>query len=161
MANITSLSKRQLPEAIRVLRDTWADSYSSCFTPDVVERASAVWHDPTLLDKQMKNPDVKFLAALEGDSLVGLSTVIRRDDGGIVIGRLYVHPSAQHRGIGTRLYEMSIDAFPGATRAHVEVDERSAKGLSFYRKLGFSETGQRTEVIEGLAMKVLILERDL
>ncbi len=159
MITITALEQRLLPDAIELMRDTWKDTCSGYLSSDVVEKVSAVWHDQNLLNKQMMNPDVKFLAAWEGDSLAGVSTVVNRGDGSVVIGRFYVRPSRQGRGVGKKLYEKAASVFPGTSRIHVEVDEGNRKGVLFLEKLGFSVTGSRTEYLENVPVKVLILEK--
>jgi len=161
MIIINALEENEIPAAIELILETWMATYSGFLSPGTIERVSSLWHNPRLLNKQIVNPDVRFLAARDGGAIVGLSTVIRRTDGGIVIGRFYVHPSSQGRGIGKELFERSISAFGGATLARVEVDERNERALAFFGKRGFVKTGEREEDFEGTKLSLHILEKKL
>ena len=161
MFEISKIKENEIPAVIDLLRETWADTYSSCLTKEVVEIVTSLWHNPNLLNKQIENPDVVFLVARGNDTILGVSTVIKVTTENIVMGRLYVHPKHQGKGVGAQLYDESIKAFSGTKKVHVEVEENNAVGVLFYVKRGFSKVAMKKEDVEGIELKVIVMEKEL
>lgn len=159
---IREITTEDLPAAEQLLSYTWADTYASFLSDQIIHKVTEIWHNPELLKKQISNPHVHFLIALnEEKKIIGLSTAVENDAGNIVLGRLYIHPESQRQGIGADLLQQSIDRFPEAKIIHLEVEESDIKGVNFYRKEGFKDTGERIENIDGTRLKVLIMEKEL
>ncbi|PKL39720.1 MAG: GNAT family N-acetyltransferase [Spirochaetae bacterium HGW-Spirochaetae-1] len=160
MITIREVTENDLPDVEQLLSYTWADTYASFLSDKIIHKVTELWHNPQLLRKQIQNPHVHFLIAVNEDgTFVGLSTAVINDEKNIVLGRLYVHPQHQHRGIGTRLLKKSIDNFPEARTVHLEVEENDIKGVRFYLKHGFLEIERRQENMEGTILNVLIMEK--
>lgn len=159
---IREIQYEDLAAAEELLSYTWADTYASFLSDHIIQKVTELWHNPELLKKQISNPHVHFLIA-EDDTgkIIGLSTAIENDEGNIVLGRLYVHPECQRRGVGADLLNQSIEQYPGAKKIHLEVEESDVKGVNFYKKMGFSVTDERFESIDGTHLKVLIMEKML
>lgn len=75
----------------------------------------------------------------------------------LVLGRLYVLPAWQRRGIGHRLLAAALDAHPRAATVALKVEAANAKALAFYAQQGFTV---RREAIEDGA-RVLHLDKAL
>jgi ribosomal protein S18 acetylase RimI-like enzyme len=68
--------------------------------------------------------------------------------GALFLSRLYVRPSWQRRGVGTRMLGAVVERHPEAARMRLNVESENGKGVAFYRRHGFAVVGERTE--EGL-----------
>ena len=75
----------------------------------------------------------------------------------VLLLRLYILPRWQRRGIGSRLLDAVIQAYPGSTALRLSVEADNLKGVSFYRRHGFELRGEQVE--EG--RKVLRMEKTL
>ena len=78
------------------------------------------------------------------------------------VGGLWVHPSFQRRGIGSRLMdvgEAEIRA-AGHTRARLQYSEWNVAAPLFYRARGYVETGSSTDLF-GVERRVIAMRRDL
>ena len=77
------------------------------------------------------------LKALHRGRLAG-SVRARESHGTCHIGRLVVSPTAQGRGIGTRLMQEIEASFPSARRFELFTGSRSERNLRLYRRLGYA-----------------------
>jgi ribosomal protein S18 acetylase RimI-like enzyme len=59
------------------------------------------------------------------------------DDNTARIFQLYVLPSFQKRGIGSKLMDAAIKHFDRTKKVVLEVEEGNRKGIAFYAKYGF------------------------
>ena len=75
-------------------------------------------------------------------------------EGTCYIGRLIVHPSAQGRGLGTRLMTAIEARFARAARYELFTGDRSMRNLRLYEKLGY--TRQRVESLNALTTLVYL-----
>lgn len=79
-----------------------------------------------------------FLKASCGDSHQLVGSVRARVEGGTCfIGRLFVHPDAQGRGIGSLLMRELEHRQPQTQRFELFTGHRSSRNLSFYQHLGY------------------------
>ena len=150
-------------EAIKkVLSETWKDTYSPFLPADVIQKVTALWHSPETLDAEIENDGVFFHVAKDDQgAIVGLLTAGRPSDEIVSIGRLYVLPGSQRQGIGGKLLGACVAAFPGARKLVLEVEAQNDKGLAFYRKQGFREISRKEEELEGIALTVVEMEKQL
>ncbi len=81
-----------------------------------------------------------------GSNVIG-SVLLSRDDDSIKVNNLVVEPSAQGRGYGRVL----MDHAEGMARAQglaavtLFTNERMHENIALYTKIGFTETGRKTE----------------
>ena len=73
--------------------------------------------------------------------MVGMVSAGRTDENTIKVYQLYVMPTYQRRGIGSKLMNAAIEYF-GAEKVVLEVEEGNKKGVSFYSKFGFTYPGK-------------------
>lgn len=162
MVTVQRARVEEVPEIKQVLTETWVDTYGTFLSQDTIQKVTTVWHDPQLLASQVEDPEVFFgVAKDEGNTILGLVTVRRLGDDAAAMSRLYVSPQYQRKGIGSRLLQASMVAFPGTRRLLLEVEEQNQKGLSFCRKQGFQEISRKEETVEGETLKVVEMERQL
>ncbi|MPZ14529.1 MAG: GNAT family N-acetyltransferase [Chloroflexi bacterium] len=143
-----------------VLSETWHDTYASLLPDSAIETITSQWHAPKLLAEQMQNPDIYFAIARDEGEIAGVITARKQEDV-IFVGRLYVRPQCQRRGIGTQLLEASYRAFPAVQRARLTVEAQNLKGVAFYRKQGFRETARMFEEVAGARLENVVMERSL
>ncbi len=150
-------------EAIKkVLSETWKDTYSPFLPAHVIQKVTALWHSPETLAAEIENDGVFFHVAKDDQgAIVGLLTAGRPSDEIVSIGRLYVLPGSQRQGIGGKLLSACVAAFPGARKLVLEVEAQNDKGLAFYRKQGFREISRKEEELEGIALTVVEMEKQL
>ena len=162
MVTVQRANVEEVQEIKQVLSETWIDTYGSFLSQDTIQKVTTVWHNPQLLASQVQNPEIFFgVAKDEGNTILGLVTARKQGDDAVVVDRLYVSPQYQRKGIGSKLLEESIIAFPGTRRLRLEVEEQNEKGLSFYRKQGFKEISWKEERVEDETLKVIEMEKQL
>jgi ribosomal protein S18 acetylase RimI-like enzyme len=160
VAHIERATVDDVPMIKEVLRETWQDTYERLLPKAAIETVTSQWHAPELLTEQIRNPDVYFAIARDGKVVAGVITA-RENDDAIVVDRLYVRPQYQRRGIGLQLLESSYRAFRTAQTARLAVEAENRKGIAFYAKHGFRETGRMTEQIAGASLENVVMERSL
>jgi ribosomal protein S18 acetylase RimI-like enzyme len=146
-----------LEQVRRLLVETWHDTYDPLIGPEKVTAITAQWHAPEVLARQIETPDSLFLVAFHEAELVGHALAQFRQPPIVMLLRLYVLPRRQRRGIGGRLLDAVVEAYPGATALRLLVEADNPKGVSFYKAHGFEERGEQLE--DG--MKSLRMERML
>jgi ribosomal protein S18 acetylase RimI-like enzyme len=159
MITIYKVQQEDISEVKQVLSHTWKDTYGSFLSDKTIEKVTTVWHDPEALKAQAMNPEIYFAVAKEEGKIVGLITARKIDDVTIFMNRLYIHPDYQRQGIGSKLFDSSLEAFPNAKVVRLEVEEENKKGLSFYLKQGFKEVERKTDEIEGEILKSIVMEK--
>ena len=149
-------------EIKQVLSKTWTDTYGPFLPAEVIQKVTSLWHSPETLASEIENDRVFFHVAKDDQgAIVGLLTAGQPSAEIISIGRLYVLPGSQRQGIGAKLLDTCVAAYPGAQKLVLEVEAQNEKGLAFYRKQGFREVSRKEEELEGIALTVVELEKPL
>ena len=162
MITIQPAAADDIRQIKQVLTETWIDTYQTFIPVEVIQNITALWHSPETLAAEIEIENVYFaLAKDETNAVLGLLTAARRDNEIVAIGRLYVLPAHQRRGIGAMLLDACIAAFPGARQLRLEVEAENAKGLAFYRKQGFKELARKLETIEDIELTTIEMELQL
>ncbi|MDE0141366.1 MAG: GNAT family N-acetyltransferase [Caldilineaceae bacterium] len=152
----------EVQEIKQVLSETWIDTYSSFLPVEVIHKITSLWHSPATLAAEIENERVLFnVAKNEQGEIIGLLTANRPSDEVIYIARLYVLPGHQRQGIGGKLLDACVQAFPGAEILRLEVEEQNEKGLLFYLKQGFRKRSRKEEELEGISLMVIGMEKRL
>ena len=162
MITIQPAEVEEVQEIKQVLSETWIDTYISFLPVDVIHKITSLWHTPEGLAAEIEDERVCFsVAKNEHGVILGLVTAGRPTDEVVYIARLYVLPGHQRQGIGTRLMDACVAAFPGTGTLRLEVEEQNEKGLSFYRKQGFREISRKKVELEGVSLTVVEMEKKL
>ena len=162
MITVQSAKVDEVPEIKQVLSLTWTDTYGPFLPAEVIKIVTSLWHSPETLAAEIENDRVFFHVAKDDQgTIVGLLTAGRPSDEIVSIGRLYVLPGSQRQGIGGKLLDACVAAFPPAQKLVLEVEAQNEKGLAFYRKQGFREASRKEEELEGIALTVVEMEKQL
>lgn len=129
---------------------TWLDTYPNeeyGITREMIEKRFA----PRLtkegiikLAEKIINPepDTLFLVAKVGEKIVGVCRA-RKDEGQNQLSAIYVLPEFQRSGAGGLLWQEVKKFFDLDKEIIVNVAVYNDKGINFYKKLGFVDTGKR------------------
>ncbi|MCP8939853.1 GNAT family N-acetyltransferase [Alsobacter sp. SYSU M60028] len=147
-----------LPAVRAVLVETWHDTYDTLFGAESVTAITDDWHSPANLAAELDRAGHRFLVAERDGVIVGTGSATDRGDGLVWLDRLYVAPAVQRAGAGAALLDALAGAFPQADRWQLEVEARNEKGLAFYLRHGFADTGERGGS-HGPCARSVILER--
>ncbi len=114
MITVQPAGIEEAPEIKQVLSETWIDTYGPFLPADVIQKVTALWHSPETLAAEIENPRVYFgVAKDERNAILGLVTAGRQSEEIVNVARLYVRPAYQRQGIGAKLLNACIAAFPG------------------------------------------------
>ncbi|MGZ8454689.1 MAG: N-acetyltransferase family protein [Candidatus Binatia bacterium] len=142
-----------------VLAATWVDTYASFLSESSIARVTAEWHSPSVLAAEIDRPSTfAGVAKSVSSEIVGMITAHSQGEL-LLISRLYVLPKHQRKGIGERLMEESLRAFPQTRRVQLDVEEENPKGRAFYRKLGFKEVRVKIDDLAGTKLNSIVLEK--
>ena len=90
----------------------------------------------TLAELEAQFTDHLFLKATADGEIIGSVRAYSQQDT-CCIERLIVHPSFQHRGIGTRLMNEVEQLFSAAKRYELFTGDQSEGNIRLYRRLGY------------------------
>ena len=133
-----------------VLYKTWLDTYPNekiGITKEDVEESYKDHFTEERVKKQQENianapANQLRLVAKSGDQIVGVSTMIRNEDNN-QLRTIYVLPEFQGRGIGQMLWKEAQKFCDSTKNTIVQVATYNKNAISFYEKLGFTDTGKR------------------
>lgn len=144
-----------------LLAETWHATYDGIYGRERVADITASWHAPEALAKGVAKPDHRFLVAVEGGRIAGTISIGKACGGGVTLDRLYVHPSAQGQGLGRKLLDAGLGAFPADAEVTLEVEPANASAILFYERNGFAVTGRTGDCsCSGDGIAALIMTRD-
>ena len=120
--------------------------------PQMVELEKLCFSMPWTADmirSELNNPSCLYLAAVDGDTLVGyigVQTVL--DEG--YINNVAVRPKYRRRGIAAALISLLAEQAQaiGLAFMTLEVRESNAPAIALYEKLGFTTVGRRKNYYE-------------
>ena len=144
---IIPVTEENIAQAGFVHSESWKASHRDFCTPAFVE-AHTPQAQTDYLRREMEAG--KRLYLLEQDVPVGIVSL--REN---VIADLYVHPDFQHQGYGTQLLRFAVSQCRGTPTLWVLNTNQAACRL--YRYMGFTETGNRKPLRQGLYEMEMIL----
>jgi ribosomal protein S18 acetylase RimI-like enzyme len=154
---IRTAVEADIPAVNALLVETWHDTYDALLGRDKVDEITQLWHAPTLLQQQLRQPRVSFLVAEMMGEIVGHAFASAWSLPTLEIARLYVRPDWQRQGIGNRFLDMLIALHPKADRLSLSVEKRNRKGAAFYLSQGFTI---QDEILED-GLPILFMEKRL
>jgi RimJ/RimL family protein N-acetyltransferase len=83
-----------------------------------------------------------YFKIVAGDQIVGGVIVLRKRAREYEVGRIFLDPDYQNKGIGTEVLELLWQEYPLAKRWTLDTPAWNRRTRQFYKKLGFEETGQ-------------------
>lgn len=144
-----------------LLRVCWLDTYTGLLSDSVIQTTLNVWQSRESLLRGLRNPRAYYAGWVDGGRIVGMVSAGMIDPTKMKVFQMYVLPSHQRKGIGSRLMDSAVQHFPQARSATLEVTEGNAKGISFYRKYGFDYPGTTLVEIDGERVPCLVGKMDL
>ena len=150
-----------LPAVQRLLRETWHATYDAIYGPPKVEAFSRDWHSIEGLARQLTQPQSVFLVAEQAGAVIATSFAYEMEPGLVRLSRLYVHPSAQTRGLGARLMQATLAPFGPMVRVRLDVEALNSKALRFYERHGFVQIGALDDIDPSSGSGTLVLQREI
>ena len=152
----------EVSEIKKLLYETWTTTYSNIYSPEAIEQVTSEWHALEFLAKQIKDPNMFFGVAKEGNKIVGMCNVSLVHNGKTInIQRLHVLPGYQRQGIGSMLTQEALKSFPKATKVELEVEKQNHRARAFYEKHGFKDVGEKTFNIKGVRIECFVMGKNI
>ena len=136
----------------RVLYTTWLSTYVSAThgisADDIEDQFKDKFSQESILKSRerlqnLPNNVYVFVAADE-EKIVGVCRLILKEEENF-LQTLYVLPGYQGQGIGTQMWNVLLGVLDPRTETKLAVATYNQKAISFYEKLGFTDTGKRTD----------------
>ena len=84
----------------------------------------------------------RYYKILDGDVIIGGIVIFPHQDGHYELGRIYLLPEYQNRGIGTLAMHFVEFTFPTATRWALDTPCWAIRNHHFYEKEGYLKVGE-------------------
>ena len=138
-----------VPGLQAVWHKTWLATYpnekAGITVEDIEDRYKDAYSEERMEKRreQIRNPEPgsTFLAAREGERIIGLCRVLASPDRN-KLGAIYVLPGYQGKGIGRKLWKEAEKFLDLSKDTFVEVVEYNENAIGFYKKLGFVDSGR-------------------
>jgi GNAT superfamily N-acetyltransferase len=135
---IIAIDQTNVLQAAEVHSVSWQESHRSFCSPEFVNLHTPEHQKDYLIEKM--NAWSKIYMLVE-DKPIGIVSVT-----GSLIEDLYVLPEKQGMGYGTALLQFAIGKCTGVPTLWILENNKKAEKL--YRRIGFRETGRRSEITE-------------
>ena len=137
---IIPVDETNVLQAATIHSTAWRDSHRAFCTPEFIELHTTDRQRKYLCDKINGGTKVFMLV---DERPVGIVSVT-----GSLIEDLYVLPELQNRGYGTKLLQFAISRCTDTPRLWILENNVDAERL--YRRMGFTQTGGRQFITDGL-----------
>lgn len=118
---------------------------------------------PETVRERIGGPERRMFLAWHGEEVVGFGATKREDDDTVELAGVIVLQSYAGRGIGSRLIDEAIDRVraEGCRRMVVRTELTNERARAVYEARGFAVTGTKSEAVEGEAVEVWELSREI
>ena len=137
---IVPVDQENLKEAATVHSLAWQESHRSFCTPEFVNLHTPERQEGYLRSKMETGSKVYLLLEDKPVALVSVTENLIED--------LYVLPEKQNQGYGTKLLLFAMEKCTGTPTLWILENNLGAKRL--YERMGFSVTGRRNNITDGL-----------
>lgn len=96
-----------------------------------------------------KMREAPYLKILLNDEIVGGMLLIPKEPGHMMLGRIFINPDHQNKGIGTRAMEYIEETYP-AEKWSLETPTYAPENHRFYERLGYVRKGIVPDIPEPL-----------
>ena len=128
-----------------LLREIWLDAYHGIQTDAELLAQSHKVHTPEQIAKEIDDPNMHSVVALNKDRIVGHARSDLNDDV-VEIARLYVLREFYGQGIGKALLREVDSYFDPKYEVWLDVFEDNKRALNFYLSQGYEIMRRATEV---------------
>lgn len=149
---------------------TFVDTYGKDNTAENLRLHLESSYAPALQSRELNDPDVATLLALDGGDIAGYAQVRRgpavdcvRGDAPVELHRFYVERRWHGRGVAQRLLASACDAARrfGGANLWLKVWERNPRAIAFYAKCGFIDVGDACFIVGTDRQTDRVLQLDL
>ncbi|MEE8331256.1 MAG: GNAT family N-acetyltransferase [Acidimicrobiia bacterium] len=118
---------------------------------------------PEAVLERIGGPDRRMFLAWEGGRVVGFAATKRIDAATVELAGIIVLQTMAGGGVGTRLVEEALNSARGEgyRKMIVRTETTNERARAFYERRGFIGTGSTTEQVEGTAVEVWELAREI
>ena len=106
-----------------------------------------IGYDSSEWQKEVIDSATAYLKIVVEGRPVGGLIVYDQENGRYYLGRIFIAPSHQRKGIGLRAIEMLFQTFPDAMTWWLDTPAWNTRTSSFYKRLGFKVVDQRDELL--------------
>lgn len=137
---IIPVDQTNLDQAAVIHSVSWKEAHRSFCTLDFIDMHSPERQRAYLSDKMKKGAKLYMLTDGKPLGIVSVTNNLIED--------LYVLPDMQNKGYGTKLLQFAIDQCEDTPTLWILENNTNAEKL--YRRMGFTETGRRKMITDGL-----------
>lgn len=137
---IISINKTNLLQAATIHSISWKESHRAFCTPDFIEAHTPDRQWNYLNNKMNSGTKVYMLVEEKPIGIVSVTNSLIED--------LYVLPTKQNMGYGTKLLQYAIDQCADTPTLWILENNINAERL--YQRMGFMRTGRRKSITGGL-----------
>lgn len=106
------------------------------------ERGGPPGYDSAAWQTRMMR-EAAYYKILDGAQIIGGAIIFDKGGGHIYLGRIYLDPAYQDRGIGAQAIRLIEAAYPLARRWTLETPLWAARNQHFYERQGYVRVGER------------------
>ena len=140
---IKPVNETNIDIAAAIHSESWKESHRSFCVPDFVEIHSPEHQKKYLLEKIKAGTLVYMHFDEASGKNVGIVSVTEN-----LIEDLYILPSEQNKGYGTKLLRFACGKCPG--KPTLWILENNTNAARLYQREGFVQTGRRNNIDKGL-----------
>jgi diamine N-acetyltransferase len=118
-------------------QEIWPEAYAGILPADRIPPMLAEIYSLETLAADITERSHRYWLATVAAEDAGFASAYR-EDGRIWIKKLYVRSTIRGLGLGRRLIETAVAAFPGAASVGLFVNNGNASAIGFYRSQGFA-----------------------
>jgi GNAT superfamily N-acetyltransferase len=115
------------------------------------------------LRAKLTSPTLRVFVAEDKDGILGFASVKRTNSDETELSGIIVLQSMVGRGVGTALFNFAREyaASEGYQSMLVKTEASNQTAIAFYKKVGFVETAETVEDVEGTKVRLKVLERKI
>ena len=137
---ITPATHDDIPIIIALAQRIWPVAYGNILTPGQIDNMLERIYSANNLRKEMAEGH-QFWLAYDANAAVGFISAYKNDTT-VWIKKVYVDMAMQGKGIGARLIETAVAAFPSTEEIRLYVNRDNKPAHHFYERLGFIHIGE-------------------
>jgi ribosomal protein S18 acetylase RimI-like enzyme len=84
----------------------------------------------------------RLFRVVAADRVIGGFVLFRLEDGSVELGRAFIEPERQNRGIGSELLRYAEGVFPETVRIVLDTPDWNLRTQHFYEKAGYVRIGE-------------------
>lgn len=112
---------------------------------------SPVFDTPEMIAERIETSDYYIIYSGE-ESVGGIRVVGNSDDDTFRISPVFLVPSVQDKGVGTKVMRLVFNKYPQAKKWSLATIKEEKRNCHFYENLGFVPTGEEKRVNENMTL---------